>query len=112
MKTTLFTFIASALLTVTANNFLSAQPKAKTQIDLSLNVAAANPVNMQSYEAFKQSIKPLIEKMGAKQIVGLGEGTHGTAEFYKLRYWISRILIEEKALTILLLKMITAIAGC
>ncbi|WP_295795359.1 erythromycin esterase family protein [Mucilaginibacter sp.] len=96
MKTTLFTFIASALLTVTANNFLSAQPKAKTQIDLSLNVAAANPVNMQSYEAFKQSIKPLIEKMGAKQIVGLGEGTHGTAEFYKLRYWISRILIEEK----------------
>ena len=96
MKTTLLTSIAAILLIVTANNFLSGQPKAKTQIDLSLNVAAANPVDMQSYEAFEQSIKPLIEKMGTKQIIGLGEGSHGTAEFYKLRYWISRILIEEK----------------
>jgi erythromycin esterase len=96
MKTTLLTSIAAIMLTVTATNFLSAQPKAKTQIALGLNTTAANAVDMQSYEAFKQSIKPLIEKMGAKQIVGLGEGTHGTAEFYKLRYWISRILVEEK----------------
>ena len=96
MKTSLLTFIAAVLLTLTVNNFLSAQPKAKTQIALGLNTTAANAVEMQSYEAFKQSIKPLIEKMGAKQIIGLGEGTHGTAEFYKLRYWISRILVEEK----------------
>ena len=38
---------------------------------------------------------PLIRTMSPKRIVGLGEGTHGTSEFYKLRYWISRILIEE-----------------
>ncbi|MEO6980370.1 MAG: hypothetical protein ABI113_18400, partial [Mucilaginibacter sp.] len=79
MKTTLFTFIAAMLLTVTTINFLWAQPKVKTQVPLSLNTAAANVVDMQSYEAFKNSVKPLIEKMGAKQIVGLGEGTQGTA---------------------------------
>ncbi|GGG99237.1 erythromycin esterase family protein [Pedobacter zeae] len=53
-------------------------------------------VSLESYEKFKASVKPLIAEMGEKQIVGLGEGTHGTAEFYKLRYYISRILIEEK----------------
>lgn len=53
-------------------------------------------VSLKNYETFKASVKPLIAKMSAKQIVGLGEGTHGTAEFYQLRYYISRILIEEK----------------
>lgn len=53
-------------------------------------------VSLENYKAFKASVKPLIAKMSTKQIVGLGEGTHGTAEFYQLRYYISRILIEEK----------------
>lgn len=53
-------------------------------------------ISLDNYQAFKQEIMPLIEVMGTKKIVGLGEGTHGTAEFYKLRFWISRILVEEK----------------
>ena len=57
---------------------------------------AMKAVSLESYEAFKASVKPLITQMGSKQIVGLGEGTHGTAEFYTLRYYITRILIEEK----------------
>jgi erythromycin esterase len=57
--------------------------------------AALNPVNLKNYGAFKKSVAPLIKEMGVKKIVGLGEGTHGTAEFYKLRYYITRILIEE-----------------
>ena len=53
-------------------------------------------ISLENYKAFKASVKPLIAQMSTKQIVGLGEGTHGTAEFYQLRYYISRILIEEK----------------
>lgn len=39
---------------------------------------------------------PLIDEMARKKIVSLGEGTHGTSEFYKVRYWITKILVEEK----------------
>ncbi len=56
---------------------------------------AIKKLSLNDYKSFKASIKPLIAEMGVKKIVGLGEGTHGTAEFYKLRFWISRILIEE-----------------
>lgn len=49
--------------------------------------------------AFLKSAKPLIEKMAEKRIIALGEGTHGTAEFYKLRYWITRDLIENQGFT-------------
>ncbi|WP_165585808.1 erythromycin esterase family protein [Pedobacter nototheniae] len=60
------------------------------------NKDALKPVSMENFASFKQSVKPLIDKMGVKKIVGLGEGTHGTAEFYKLRYWITKVLVEEK----------------
>lgn len=57
---------------------------------------AIKEVSLKDYASFKNSVKPLINEMSTKQIIGLGEGTHGTAEFYKVRYWITRILIEEK----------------
>lgn len=57
------------------------------------------PVNITDRKTFVREAKPLIEKMAEKRIVSLGEGTHGTAEFYKLRYWITRQLIEEKGFT-------------
>lgn len=53
-------------------------------------------VNLENYEAFKKAVMPLIDEMAAKKIVSLGEGTHGTYEFNKLRFWITRILVEEK----------------
>lgn len=68
----------------------------ETDSNASIKFDALKAVSSGSYEDFKKSIQPLIAKMSTKRIVALGEGTHGTAEFYKLRYWISRILIEEK----------------
>ncbi|WP_420148478.1 erythromycin esterase family protein [Spirosoma sp.] len=53
-------------------------------------------LDLENFDHFRQQIMPLIEKMATKQIVGLGEGTHGTSEFYKIRYWITKILVEEK----------------
>ncbi len=52
-------------------------------------------VDISSQKKFVNDAKALIGLMGKKRIVALGEGTHGTAEFYKLRYWITRELIEK-----------------
>jgi erythromycin esterase len=62
----------------------------------SFEFSALKTVYANSYQDFKNAVKPLIARMSTKRIVALGEGTHGTAEFYKMRYWISRILVEEK----------------
>ncbi|PYF74806.1 erythromycin esterase family protein [Pedobacter nutrimenti] len=56
-------------------------------------------VNISSQKKFVNDAKALIGLMGKKRIVALGEGTHGTAEFYKLRYWITRELIEKHGFT-------------
>lgn len=61
-----------------------------------ISLKPLQPASMKSYAEFRKSVRPLIEQMGLKKIIGLGEGTHGTAEFYQLRYWITRILVEEK----------------
>ncbi|MDX1804908.1 MAG: erythromycin esterase family protein [Alcanivorax sp.] len=39
---------------------------------------------------------PLMEQIGSKSLVLLGESTHGTSEFYRMRSDITRRLIEEK----------------
>jgi len=77
------------------NAMLAFAQKPKTQFTISQQ-KAIKEVSLKDYASFKNSVKPLINEMSTKQIIGLGEGTHGTAEFYKVRYWITRILIEEK----------------
>lgn len=86
MKTALQLIIALAFLTL--NSW--AQKKQDNNV---------YPVNIVDRKAFVREAKPLIEKMAEKRIVSLGEGTHGTAEFYKIRYWITRELIEKKGFT-------------
>ncbi|MFD2570672.1 erythromycin esterase family protein [Spirosoma soli] len=59
----------------------------------------AVPINTNDFAQFRRQIMPLIEEMAQKKVVSLGEGTHGTSEFYKVRYWITKILVEEKGFT-------------
>lgn len=122
MKRQLFTYLTSSLLTIASltagfaqstqkndaphlndeskvtNQNLPVKTKSAILKDstASLKIKSLKPISIQSYEDFKKSIRPLIAQMSTKRIVALGEGTHGTAEFYKMRYWISRILVEEK----------------
>jgi erythromycin esterase len=56
-------------------------------------------ITIKEYTAFIQTIQPALDKMGAHKIVGLGEGTHGTAEFQTLRAYITRYLVEKKGFT-------------
>ena len=43
-----------------------------------------------------EDLDVLVEAIGDKKYVLLGEATHGTSEFYKLRMELSRKLIEKK----------------
>lgn len=43
---------------------------------------------------------PLLERIGDARIVLLGEATHGTSEFYRMRARITRALIEERGFRI------------
>jgi len=45
-------------------------------------------------------LRPLLHRIGDARIVLLGEATHGTSEFYRLRARITRELIEHKGFTI------------
>jgi erythromycin esterase-like protein len=45
-------------------------------------------------------LDPLIERIGDARVVALGEATHGTSEFYRLRARITRELIERRGFTI------------
>ncbi len=47
------------------------------------------------------AMSALIDTMGDEQIVGLGEGTHGTKEFNELRISIIKQLITNKGFTVL-----------
>lgn len=42
----------------------------------------------------------LLHRIGDARVVCLGEATHGTAEFYRMRAHITRALIEEKGFTV------------
>ncbi|GAB2772701.1 erythromycin esterase-like protein [Hymenobacter luteus] len=102
MKTFFRSLLASTLL-ATATLAAQAQPSAPTAAAatptdtarLTLDPGLINPVSMQSFEAFRTAVQPLVKQMAGKKVVAMGEGTHGTAEFYKLRFWLTRILMEE-----------------
>jgi erythromycin esterase-like protein len=42
-----------------------------------------------------EDLQPLLDSIGSKQIVMLGEASHGTHEYYKWRAIISKILLEK-----------------
>ncbi|MBO2009910.1 erythromycin esterase family protein [Hymenobacter negativus] len=106
MKISFRALFASALL---ATASLTAQAQATTPAAapvatpdtarVVLNPALLTPISLQSFEAFRTAVQPLIRQMAGKKVVALGEGTHGTAEFYRVRFWLTRILVEDHGYT-------------
>lgn len=60
-----------------------------------------NEINMNNQRKLAKQLKPLINTMGSKRIVGLGEGTHGTKEFNDIRIAIMKELTEKKGFSII-----------
>lgn len=49
-------------------------------------------------------LKPLIDHIGDKKIVSIGEDTHGTSQFYRLRAELTKTLIRDKGFKTLVLE--------
>jgi protein-L-isoaspartate(D-aspartate) O-methyltransferase len=45
-------------------------------------------------------LEPLLERIGDARVVMIGEATHGTSEFYRMRARITQALIEEKGFNV------------
>jgi protein-L-isoaspartate(D-aspartate) O-methyltransferase len=60
-------------------------------------LAKAIAATSEKFEAIASAeLEPLLRRIGDARIVLLGEATHGTSEFYRMRERISRELIERK----------------
>lgn len=99
---------ALSICTLVAGTFTSttAQQIAQTAIDSSRTWVQQHrmPIDITTYQAFQQPMKPMLNIMAAAQVVGLGEGTHGTSEFQTVRTYITRYLCEEKGFTVVCLE--------
>lgn len=65
---------------------------------------SSKSLQVDSDEKLSSSLDALIETLGDKKIVALGESTHGTAEYYKLRSLITKRLVEEKGFNMVILE--------
>ncbi|PWN06481.1 protein-L-isoaspartate(D-aspartate) O-methyltransferase [Rhodohalobacter mucosus] len=74
-------------------------PKKKKSVTDRINDAAEPFNNPESAD-----LSPLLERIGDARVVLIGEATHGTSEFYRLREQITRKLIEEKGFNIVSLE--------
>src|ERR1700692_3215909 len=60
-------------------------------------IARAIAAASEPFDAIQSvDLGPLLERIGDKKIVLLGESTHGTSEFYRMRERISQELIRQK----------------
>ncbi|MBM1107681.1 erythromycin esterase family protein [Aurantibacter crassamenti] len=55
-------------------------------------------------ETLDESLNSLIKSIGTKKIISVGEDTHGTSEFYKLREAITKKLILEQGFNTIVLE--------
>src|SRR6185437_9585194 len=75
-----------------------AQPSRRPTADsVDRTLAAAMAASCERFDAIDSAdLDPLLRRIGDARIVLLGEATHGTSEFYRMRARISRELIAEK----------------
>jgi protein-L-isoaspartate(D-aspartate) O-methyltransferase len=70
-------------------------PRAGTSLSR-LVAAAAEPFS----DLDQADLGPLLDRIGGARVVLLGEATHGTSEFYRMRARITRALVQRKGFTI------------
>ena len=73
--------------------------------ELSLAITKSSiQLDLSNQDNLHLSLDSLIAKVGNKKIVAIGESTHGTSEFYKLREVITKRLIKEKGFNLVVLE--------
>ena len=58
-------------------------------------------LNLEKPALLQKQLKPIIDKIGNKRIVALGEGTHGTKEFNEIRIALIKELVENKGFNLI-----------
>src|SRR5215469_6257286 len=87
-----------ALLLLAAAALLSAQPDRNQVVDW----IASHAIRLETPEAGRgfADVQPLKKVIGDARIVGLGEATHGTREFFQLKHRMLELLATEMGFTI------------
>lgn len=62
------------------------------------------PIDLSNRDSIISGLDPLLNLLGNKKIVAIGESTHGTAEFYQFREIITKKLIREKGFNTVVLE--------
>jgi erythromycin esterase-like protein len=72
------------------------------QRDSLVEAEIVNRINdsLEPFDLANPRLDKLIDRLGDKRVVCLGESTHGTEEFYRLRAHITERLIREKGFTL------------
>lgn len=77
----------------------AAAPPAARPLELSLSERLAR--EGESFERVEDApLERLLERIGDARVVLLGEATHGTSEFYRMRDRITRALVERKGFNV------------
>jgi protein-L-isoaspartate(D-aspartate) O-methyltransferase len=70
------------------------QPAAKTADTMLVQAISKSSEKFKSIDSV--NLEPMLQRIGDARVVLLGEATHGTSEFYRMRERISRELIKKK----------------
>ncbi|MDO1512193.1 erythromycin esterase family protein [Maribacter confluentis] len=65
---------------------------------------SSSQLDLPNEQNIRNNLDSLIEKVGDKKIVAIGENTHGTSEFYQIREIITKRLVEEKGFNLVVLE--------
>lgn len=75
-------------------------PFEPTEAQLAWLRQTAVPLKTDDPDADLDDLAPLKEMLGDARIVALGEGTHGTREFFRMKHRLVRFLVEEMGFTV------------
>ena len=65
---------------------------------------SAQYLDLSNENTLRNSLNPLLAEIGDKKVISIGESTHGTSEFYRLREIITKRLIKEKGFKLVILE--------
>ncbi|GGV28465.1 succinoglycan biosynthesis [Streptomyces filipinensis] len=68
------------------------------------NALPLKSVHSEASKSGDGSLEPLREVLSDVRVLGMGEATHGTAEFFRLKHLLLRFLVEEMGFTALALE--------
>jgi erythromycin esterase len=93
--------IAAALFTLGLVSVIAQSELSSTQLEASDWVKAnATPITSLNAESGLDDLEPVKNLVGEAKILALGEATHGTSEFFKLKHRILEYLVKKQGFTV------------